>query len=48
VTPGRGSILTPGYNLNNFGRGHLDDVLYEKKALGLVVSEKKIFENCLL
>ena len=29
VTPGAGSILTPGHNLNNFGRGPLDDAIYQ-------------------
>ena len=29
VTPGAGSILTPGDYLNNFGRGPLDDALYQ-------------------
>jgi len=28
VTPGAGSFLTPGDNLNNFGRGPLDDAIY--------------------
>jgi len=28
VTPGAGKILTL-YNLNNFGRGPLDDVIYQ-------------------
>jgi len=27
VTPGAGSILTQGHNLNNFGRGPLDDAI---------------------
>ena len=39
-----------GHNLNNFGRGPLDDVIYliNMKALGLVVSDKKIFESFIL
>ena len=28
VTHGAGSILTQGHNLNNFGRGPLDDAIY--------------------
>jgi len=43
--PGRGQFWPQGHNLNNFGRGPLDDNI---KALGLVVSDKKIFENCIL
>ena len=46
-SPGRGQFLPKRHNLNNFGRGPLDNVIYQK-ALGLVVSDKKIFENCLL
>jgi len=38
-----------GHNLNNFGRGPFDDVIYYiMKALGLVVSDKKIFESFIL
>jgi len=33
--------------MNNFGRGPLDDAI-KMKALALVVSDKKIFENCIL
>ena len=29
VTPGAGPILTPGYNLNNLGRGQLDKAVYQ-------------------
>jgi len=29
VTPGPRSILTQGHNLNNFGSGPLDDVIYQ-------------------
>jgi len=47
--PRRGQFWTQGHNLNNFGRGPLDDAIYQNlKALGLVVSDKKIFENCIL
>ena len=48
--PGRGQFRPQGHNLNNFGRGPLDDAIYipNMKALGLVVSDKKIFENCIL
>jgi len=35
-----------GHNLNNFGRGPFDDM--NMKALGLVVSDKKIFESFIL
>ena len=41
VTPGAGPFLTPGYNLNNFGRGPLEDIP-NIKDLGLLVSDKKI------
>ena len=36
--------------MNNFGRGPLDNAIYQicMKALGLVVSDKKIFESCIL
>jgi len=34
--------------LNNFGRGPFDDVILNMKALGLVVSDKKIFESFIL
>jgi len=36
--------------LNNFGRGPFDDVIIilNMKALGLVVSDKKIFESFIL
>jgi len=39
-----------GHNLNNFGKGPFDDVIYvlNMKALGLVVSDKKIFESFIL
>jgi len=29
VTPGRGQFWPQGFNLNNFGRGPLDDVIYQ-------------------
>ena len=48
--PGRGQIWPKGHNLNNFGRGPLDDAIHcipNMKALGLIVSDK-IFENCIL
>ena len=47
VTPGRGQFWPQGHNLNNLGRGPLDDAIYipNMKALGLVVSDKKIFES---
>jgi len=49
VTPGRGQFWPQGHNFNKFGRGPLDDVIYQNmKALGLVVSDKKIFGNCIL
>ena len=49
VTPRRGQFWPQGHNLNNFGRGPLDDAIYipNMKALNLVVSDKKIFENCI-
>jgi len=37
-----------GHNLNNFGVGPLDNVIYQMKALGLLVADKNIFENCIL
>jgi len=47
--PGRGQFWPQGHNLNNFGRGPLDDaIIPNMKALGLAVSDKKIFENCIL
>ena len=50
VTPGRGQFWPQGHNLNNYGRGPLDDanIYTNMKALGLVVSDKNIFENCIL
>jgi len=46
---GQGQFWPQGHNLNNFGRGPLDDAIYQiLKPLGLVVSDKKIFENCIL
>jgi len=39
---------TQGHNLNNFGKGPFDDVIYYMKALGLVVSDKKILESFIL
>ena len=35
------------HNLNNLGRGLLDDVICNMKALGLEVSDKKMFEICI-
>jgi len=29
VTPGRGQFWPQGHNLNNFGRGPLDDAIYQ-------------------
>jgi len=48
--PERGQFWPQGHNLNNFGRGPLDDaiIIPNMKALGLVVLDKKIFENCIL
>ena len=47
VTPEVGPLLAQGYNLNKCGRGLLDDTYIPKvKALGLVVSDKKIFSCC--
>ena len=43
-----------GHSLNNFGRGPFDGVIFIKykkiymKALGFVVSDKKIFESFIL
>ena len=37
-----------GHNLNNFGKKPFDDVIHYMKALGLVVSDKKIFESFIL
>jgi len=34
VTPEAESILTPGHNLNNSGRGPLDNVIYKYKSSG--------------
>jgi len=34
MTPGAGSVLTPGRNLNNFGRGPLDHAIYKKCLVG--------------
>jgi len=49
VTPGHGQFWPKGHNLNKFGRGPLDDAIYQNmKALGLVVIDKKIFEKCIL
>ena len=44
--PGRGQFWPQGHNLNNFGRGPLDDAIYQ--IWKLIVSDKKIFENCIL
>jgi len=42
--PGHGQFWHQYHNLNNVGRGPLDDVfLPNMKALGQVVSDKKIF-----
>jgi len=44
-----GQFCPQGHNLNNFGSGPLDDAICQNmKALGLVVSDKKIFKNCIL
>jgi len=49
VTSRAGSILTPRDNLNNLGRGPIDDAFMPNmKAMGLVVSDKKIFESFIL
>ena len=37
-----------GYNLNNFGRGPLDDAKYQIWKLWALVLDKKTFENCIL
>ena len=39
VTPGAGSFLVTGHNLNKLGRGPLGDATYH----GIMVSDKKIF-----
>ena len=40
----RGVIFRQGHNLNKLGRGPLGDATYQNiKALGLMVSDKKIF-----
>ena len=44
VGPGRGHFWPHGYNLNNLGRGPLDEAI---KGSGLLVSGKKIFEGFL-
>jgi len=33
VTPGRGQFWPQGHNLNNFGRGPLDDAIYQIRKL---------------
>ena len=45
MTLGRGHFLLQGHNLNKLGRGQLGDGCYipNIKALGLMVSDKKIF-----
>ena len=45
VTPGTRPFLTPGHYLNKLGRDPLGDAKYQIKALGLVVSDKKIFSH---
>ena len=45
--PGRGQFWPQGHNLNNFGTSRWC-FIPNIKALGLVVSDKKIFENCIL
>jgi len=47
VIPQRGQFWSQGHNMSNFGRGPLDDFFSNMKALGLVVSDKKIFEKCI-
>jgi len=47
--PDRGQFWPHGHNLNNFGRGPLDNAYIPNiKALGQVVSDKKIFESFIL
>ena len=41
VTPGAGLFWPQGNNLNNFGRCYIPNI----KALGLVVSDKKVFKS---
>ena len=49
VTPGRGQFWPQGHNLNNFGRGPLDDTISQIwKLWAIVVSDKKIFEIFIL
>ena len=44
--PGRGQFWPQGHNLNNFGKGPLDDaIIPNMKALGFVVSDKNFFES---
>ena len=43
MTPGRGHFGSQGHYLNQLGRGLLGDPTYQISALGLVVSDKKIF-----
>ena len=46
LTPRTGTFLAHGYNLNKLGRAPLGDATYQNiKALGLVVSDKKIFSD---
>ena len=45
MTPGRAHFLPQGHNFNKLGRGLLVDATHQiLKALGLVLSDKKIFK----
>ena len=45
MAPGWGHLWPQGHNLNKYGRGLLGDaVITNIKALGLLVSDKKIFQ----
>ena len=48
VTPEAGPFWPYGYNLIKLRRSLLDDTTPNIKALGLVVSDKKIFSSCSL